>query len=262
MIIEQPEATGSTNGDSRKLRSGLIAAATAGAAALVYGVSQLERHGRPSTSRPPWMTAVQADHSQCAPVITTPTAQVAVSTCLAGPLVHLLYGYSPAQPQLTTQVNEVAAQVNKLQPWELASALWGFATLGVSQSSDGLQSLAQHAVASLPHLPLYESIIAAWSLYILQLAPEGLWDQMMSRLKGIEPHDLDEACVLYLLHACMQQASLLASKHQQNGPSTPRASKEEVEALTAPLPRKVKKKLLAAYQVRGALLQLVAEFQT
>jgi len=98
-------------------------------------------------------------------------------------------------------------------------------------------------------MSLYDAIVAAWALYTLDLADTTLWDQLVTRVAAGSHQELDEPCQLYLLHAAMQQSSLFAASIPGAVSSLgPRASREEVEGLVKPLPKKMRGKLLAAYQ--------------
>jgi hypothetical protein len=51
---------------------------------------------------------------------------------------------------------------------ELASCLWGCATLGAAPAAPAsLQALARAAAQQLPGMPLHEAITCAWALYTL-----------------------------------------------------------------------------------------------
>jgi hypothetical protein len=175
-----------------------------------------------------------------------------VSALLVGPLLSLFKGVTPAIENITRHVTLLAAERQNLNPWELSVSLWGLATLSANSPStiSPLQQLASEARTKLPSMPLYDAIVTAWALYTLDLADTTLWDELVTRVAAESYHELDEPCQLYLLHAAMQQSSLFAASIPGAISSLgPRASRDEIEGLVESLPKKMRGKLLAAYQV-------------
>ncbi len=140
--------------------------------------------------------------------------QSAVATCLVSPLLYLLRNTAPSAAELSQCTTAAAAQAAILEPWELTSVLWGWASLGAEPAGQLLSPLATQAASALQHLPLYEAIACAWALYLLQDVqplPQGLWKSLLARVAETDPQEMDEACTLYMLECAMQQASLEAA---------------------------------------------------
>jgi membrane protein involved in colicin uptake len=103
-----------------------------------------------------------------------------------------------------------------------------------------------------------------------------VWPLLVQRVAAADVRELDEAAQLYLLHAAMQEAARAAaaaaaasggggSSVQANSSSgggsgsngggsgsslsAPRATREEVEQLVGSLPKKMRTRVMAAYQV-------------
>lgn len=184
-----------------------------------------------------------------------PAAQAAIGACLAGPLLFVLQGERLPLAALEESAAALAAQVQQLRPWELATALWGYARMGACPREQHMQPLVDAAVSTLAQQPLYDAIATAWALYTLDLVPEGLWGRLVARIaaeRKDSSRTLDEAGVLYLLHAAMQQAALDVAAGQGGASSSstpPRATKEEVAALLRGVPKGVRARVLEAYQV-------------
>ncbi|KAF8056859.1 hypothetical protein HT031_006203 [Scenedesmus sp. PABB004] len=207
---------------------------------------------------------------------TSPAAQAAVAVCAGGPLVALLGGAPPGGAALAALPDALAAEAGALAPWELVDALWGLALLGVPLSPRALEALAGAALAQLSCLSLYRAIVSAWAITLLAAADSGggaaaagaarladaAWAGLLARLAGVRAEELDEAAVLYLLHAAAQRAAAALGAAPA---AQPRPSRGEVLAQLPGVDRRLAAAVSAAYteyvpfapHVEGGLMPLL-----
>jgi hypothetical protein len=106
----------------------------------------------------------------------------------------------------------VTQNASLLTPWELVNSIWGLAMFGADLSQQQKQLLAAAAATQIDSMTAYQAIVATWALLLLcsglQEVCSSCWRQLLEKLEGCSLQEMDEGCVLYLLHAAMQRASL------------------------------------------------------
>jgi len=100
-------------------------------------------------------------------------AQAGVTSCLLAPLLHLLYGASLPVHEFSQSMTTLAVQASSLEPWELSTVLWGWATLGLTPTGPVMAPLITAALNQLERMPVYEAVVSAWALMLLHVGAPG-----------------------------------------------------------------------------------------
>ncbi|CAD7699810.1 unnamed protein product [Ostreobium quekettii] len=217
------------------------------AAGSAFTAAQSEAMSWPSVGTSPeirreeehFLAAIHEDH----------TGRAAVVGMFILPLLSLSCGYAPEVGILGSGAAVTVQALHGLEPWEIAVLLWGCARLGFCPSDEFLAIVKAEVHAKAEELRPEDAASTLWSLSMLNRIGEAEWNLLMKRLGSFQVADFDEATVLHLVQAAAVYASLKAGAGGEPPLGLdPRASKQEIEKVLAPLNRKVTQRCLASYQ--------------
>jgi hypothetical protein len=143
------QAEGQHNTDQQQTSSWTYLAA--GGAAAAAGLAAWTYSNSSSSSAAP-IDPMRLAHAP-------PRAQAAVGAACAGPLLHLQHALNPTPAQLQGIAAALGADSASLGP-ELVTGLWGLAMFGAVLPQQQLARLAGDVMEQIPHLPVYEAIVA------------------------------------------------------------------------------------------------------